>query len=303
MPCARSPQERNGSGGIPFRTAISYNLEQNDAKRMMIDMYKLLAIDLDDTLLTDDLEITPATREALAEAAARGVTVTVATGRMFASAVKIARSLELNVPIITYQGALVKNSHDGKVLYERTVPPGAARRIYEYCRDRGLHLQAYVDDILYAREDNDKIKAYAELTGTSYVVEPDFDALIRRPQTKLLIIDEPDTLDRARAELAEMVGKETHITKSKARFLEFTHPEGTKGSALRFLAGHTGCSMSETIAIGDSWNDHDMVKAAGLGVAMGNAVEALKEIADFITSSNNEEGVKQVIDRFILQKI
>jgi len=266
-------------------------------------MYKLIAIDLDDTLLTDNKEITPATREALAEAAARGVTVTIATGRMYASAVKIARGLGLNVPIITYQGALIKNMGDGRVLYSRTLPPGAARRIYEYCRERSLHLQAYADDTLYVQEDNARVRAYAELSDVPYTVEPDFDALLSRPQTKLLIIDEPDKLDAAAAELGADIGGETYITKSKPHFLEFTHPEATKGHALRFLASHTGCAMEQTIAIGDSWNDRDMVQEAGLGVAMGNAVEALKRVADYVTLSNNEDGVKHVIERFIFQKI
>ena len=81
------------------------------------------------------------------------------------------------------------------------------------------------------------------------------------------------------------------------------HPEGTKGSALRFLAQHFGCSIEATIAIGDSWNDHDMVEAAGLGVAMANAVEPLKKVADFITLSNNEDGVKAVIDQFVLKPL
>lgn len=266
-------------------------------------MYKLLAIDLDDTLLNDNLEITPATREALRQAADRGVTVTIATGRMYASAVNIARSLELNVPIITYQGALVKNSRDGKVLYERTVPGRIAEKVYEYCREHGLHLQVYVDDRMYVREENDKIRKYAQVSGVPYTVEPDFAALMRRPQTKLLIIDEPDRLDRIAAEFSGGDGESVHITKSKPDYLEFTHPEATKGHALRFLAQHLGYAMEQTIAIGDSWNDHDMVEAAGLGVAMGNAVEALKKVADYVTLTNNEEGVKHVIDRFILRPV
>ena len=90
------------------------------------------------------------------------------------------------------------------------------------------------------------------------------------------------------------------MTKSKANFLEFMNPEGTKGHALEHLAAHYGYQMSEVIAIGDSWNDREMLQKAGLGVAMENAVPALKEIADFITLSNNEEGVKHVVEQFVL---
>jgi len=263
-------------------------------------LYRLIAIDIDDTLLTDEGEITDATRAALAEAVNRGVTVTLATGRMFASAVKIAERIGLNVPIITYQGALIKTPFDGRVLYERSVPADAAREILDYCRKRRLHLQLYTEDRLYAAEDNDKVRDYVRITEVPYYVEPDFDKLIDKPQTKMLIIDDPDRLDRIAEELRPVFGSRVHITKSKPHYLEFLHPEATKGHALAALARHVGCAMEQTIAIGDSWNDREMIEAAGLGVAMGNAVESLKAVAGYVTKTNNEEGVKHVIDTFIL---
>ena len=95
-------------------------------------------------------------------------------------------------------------------------------------------------------------------------------------------------------------GDRVHVTKSKPNFLEFIHPEGTKGHALRVLAEMFDCPLSSVIAIGDSWNDLEMLEAAGLGVAMGNAVPALKEVADYVTLSNNEEGVRHVLEKFVL---
>lgn len=92
------------------------------------------------------------------------------------------------------------------------------------------------------------------------------------------------------------------MTKSKPHFLEIMHKEGTKGHAVQFLANHFGLECSQVIAIGDSWNDREMLEVAGLGVAMENAVESLKEIADYITLSNNEDGVKHVIDKFIFNQ-
>jgi hypothetical protein len=263
-------------------------------------MYRLIAIDIDDTLLTDDGRITDATKEALAEAVRRGVTVTLATGRMFASARQIAERIGLNVPIITYQGALVKTPFDGRVLYERNLPADAAREIFDYCRRHGLHLQLYTEDELYAAEDNDKVREYAERCAVPYRVEPDLERLIARPQIKMLIIDDPDRLDRIAEELRPVYRGRVHMTKSKPNYLEFLHPEATKGHALAALARHVGCAMEETIAIGDSWNDREMIEMAGLGVAMGNAIEALKMVAGFVTKTNNEDGVKHVIDTFIL---
>lgn len=119
----------------------------------------------------------------------------------------------------------------------------------------------------------------------------------------MLIIDDPAFLDELSPILRELLGDSVHITKSKPHFLEIMHHEGTKGLALEFLAAHFGCELSETIAVGDSWNDHEMLEAAGLGVAMANSIPALKEIADFITLSNNEDGVKFAIDKFILNNV
>lgn len=263
--------------------------------------YRLIAMDLDDTLLTDELTVSEATRQAMNAAIAQGAHLTIATGRMFDSAQKIARQVGLNVPIITYQGSLIKNLLDEEVLYERSVPVDVAKQIYDYCQSHGLHLQSYIADKLYVSEDTDKIKGYAKQSNIPYTIEPDFGRIIANErQTKLLIIDEPAKLDALMPELKERFGSRVHLTKSKPNYLEFMHLEGTKGHALRFLASHYGIPMEETIAMGDAMNDHEMVQAAGLGVAMANAVPALKEIADFITLSNNDDGVKHVLDKFVL---
>jgi Cof subfamily protein (haloacid dehalogenase superfamily) len=264
-------------------------------------MYKLIAIDVDDTLLNDELEVTSGTKEALVQALEHGTVVTLATGRMFASAQKIARQLNLNVPIITYQGSLVKNLLDEQVLYERSVTESAVKYIINYVNQHHLHLQVYHNDILYVIEDNQKIRDYAAMSNIPYTIAESFAALSSLPLTKMIIIDDPARLDEIQIELEQALGKEAHITKSKPNFLEILHPEGTKGHAVAYLAAHYGCDLSEVIAIGDSWNDKEMLQVAGLGVAMDNAIDKLKEIADYVTLSNNEDGVKHVIDKFILQ--
>lgn len=265
-------------------------------------MYKLVAIDIDDTLLTDDHRITEGTKQALKRASERGVLVTLATGRMHVSAKAIAAQLDMNVPLISYQGALVRNLLDDSILYERYLSQPIAERVFAYAAEHGLHLQAYYDDRLIVPADNDKVRAYAKLSSIPYTVDPDFAKYAALPMTKLLIIDEPAVLDEHIPVLKRQFGADAHITKSKPNFLEFMHPEGTKGNALRFLAEHhCGCTLAETIGIGDSWNDLDLVRMAGLGVAMGNAVEPLKQVADFITLTNNEEGVRHVVETYILQ--
>lgn len=264
--------------------------------------YKMVVIDIDDTLINDDGEITPATAQALEQAAARGVIVTLATGRMYASARKIASQIQLNAPIITYQGSWVKTLLDGEVLYERSVPASVAQMLFDYADEHDLHIQAYHNDILYTRWDNERVKSYAEMSNIPYTVEPDFKRLLEFPLTKILFYEEPEKCDRIAEELRPRIGSEVHVTKSKPYFLEFLHKEGTKGHAVEYLAEHFDIPINQVIAIGDSWNDKEMLETAGLGVAMGNAIEPLKQLADYVTLTNNEDGVKHVIERFILQE-
>jgi len=264
--------------------------------------YRLMAMDLDDTLLTDELTVSESTRETMKQAMERGVHLTIATGRMFASAQRVAKQVGLNVPIITYQGSLVRNLMDEQVLYERYVPVEAAARLYAHCREHGLHLQTYIEDRLYAAADNNKLQAYAAQSGIPYTIAEDFARMVTTStrQAKLVVIDEPARLDAMKSELERSLGPNVHLTKSKDHYLELLHQEGTKGHALRFLADHYGIPMEETIAVGDAWNDREMIEAAGLGVAMANAVPGLKELADYITLSNNEDGVKHVLEKFVL---
>lgn len=261
--------------------------------------YKLVAADLDDTLLRDDLTISQETVDAMHQAVAKGVMVTIATGRSFPSASKIANRIGLNVPIITYQGALIKNLLDEEVLYERTVPVESARYLLDYCEKNNYHLQLYHGDELYAAEDNDKIKNYVRLSKTPYIIG-DLRQWIDIPQPKMLIVDKPEVCDQIREELLPLLGDKLHITKSKPHYLEFMHKEGTKGHAITFLAEHIGCSLDEVIALGDAWNDREMLEVAGLGVAMENALPELKALANYVTKSNNDDGVRHVLEKFVL---
>lgn len=191
-------------------------------------MYKLVAIDLDGTLLTDDLMISPNTVTAIKKAVEAGTIVTIATGRMFSSAKLIARQLGINVPLITYQGALIKDVNEKEVMYERTVPPDIAKKLIEISREKKLHLQIYQDDILYSAAENDKLIAYAEAVKVPYRIEPDLIKLTKKGVTKLLLIEEPEVLDHLQNELRTLFGKSTHIAKSKNTTLKLPTRRQTK---------------------------------------------------------------------------
>lgn len=266
-------------------------------------MYKLVAIDLDGTLLTDQMEITPNTITAIRQVVESGVMVTLATGRMFPSAKKFAEQLDLNVPLITYQGAIIKDVGKKKVWFERPVSKEISERLIEFAVKHQVHIQVYQDDIVYVAEDNAEIQGYAREGDVCYTVVDDLNSLTEKGFTKVLFIGEPTYLDRLQIELQGEFGSDAHIAKSKPHYLEVTDPEANKGTALLYLAKQLGIQQSEIIGIGDNHNDFELITTAGLGVAMGNGVEELKRIADYITKTNNEEGVLHTLEKFILEPV
>ena len=263
-------------------------------------MYKLIAIDLDGTLLTDDLTVSPGTVKAIQQAVEMGATVTIATGRMFSSAKQFAQQLGINVPLITYQGAIIMDVDEKEVVYERLIFPDIAKKLVEISSEKNLHLQVFQDDNLYGAVENEKLIGYVEGVKVPYTVEPDLLKLAEKGFMKALFIESPETIDVLQEELKALFGNRAHIAKSKPHYLEVTHPEANKGLALLHLAKTLGIDQSEIIGIGDNHNDKELIMTAGLGVAMGNAVQEMKDIADYVSLTNNEEGVKHVIEKFVL---
>ncbi len=264
-------------------------------------MIKLVALDLDDTLLDSEFKISPETARAVRTAIERGVTVTFATGRMYSSALPYALELGLDVPLITYQGALVKTSQSKEVLYHRPVPLELARELITHLFAKGFDVNLYMKDQLYAQAGNSWVEEYRKIARVPCQTVPDLLASLTTAPDKVLVIDEELKLDRLATEVREAVGNRLHITKSKPFFLEFTHPEATKGQALATLVEKLGITRQEVMAVGDSYNDLDMLEYAGTGVAMANARPEIKAKADFVTLGNDEHGVAEAINRFVLQ--
>lgn len=264
-------------------------------------MYKLIAIDLDDTLLNDNLEISPRNRQALSSAVKRGVVVTVATGRMFRSALPFALDLGIEVPIITYQGAIVKNARSGEVLVNRPVPLELARQVLEEGYRAGVHMNVYFNDALYVDSITAEAEGYAKLAGVEMIAVGNLIEFLQEEPTKILYIADPSRLDRLKGPMQDRFGENLYITKSKPNYLEFLHPRATKKYALEELAARFGVVQAEIMAFGDSYNDLEMIEYAGLGVAMGNAPDDIKAKADYVTVTNNEDGVAVVIEKFVLK--
>ncbi len=265
--------------------------------------YRLLAIDLDDTLFNNQLGISPESREAIRAAQQQGVLVTLATGRMFRSVQPIARLLNIDMPVITYQGALVAHPETGEQLLHRPLPSSDAHSVIRFIKEfkPDCHINLYLNDKLYMERLTDHGRRYAAISGVdAYPVGDLASFLGDRAPTKLVVIASPDEVDRLLGAALPVFGRRMHLTKSKPQFLEFSHPKAAKGCALEWLAASCGVDREEVLAIGDSYNDMDMVEWAGLGVAMGNAPEPVKDVADHVAATNEENGVAETIRRFIL---
>jgi len=261
---------------------------------------KLVAIDIDGTLLGDDLVISPGAKEAIRAAMAKGVHVTLATGRMYQSALPYARELGVAVPLITYQGALVKLSSNGQVLYHRELPLEYAREIIIRARKFGFHINAYHEDSLYMEQDTNRGRKYSQVTGVEMHLVEDLTEFLHQDPTKILLIGREGELDVMQEECRELFGDKVYITKSKNHFLEFTHPQATKGCGVQAVNDWLGISPQDTMAIGDSYNDLEMFRHVGLSVVMGNARDAVKQAADYVTARQEDDGVAEAIRKFVL---
>ena len=264
--------------------------------------YKLLAFDLDDTLLNKEHKISPRNVETLRQAAAAGLTITIATGRMFRSTLPYAQQLGINVPLITYHGALIRKAAGGPDIWHRPVPLEAAVRVAEYAVDRGYHLNLFIDDVFCTPEINEFTRAYQTLAHVKFKLVGNPAEHLKRekiPPTKMNIVS-LEGVDGIMEEMAREFDGQVIVTQARPEFLEITHVEATKGIALRYLAEDLGVDREEVAAIGDSLNDISMLEYAGTGVAVANAREQVKQVAQVITLSNLEDGVAHFVETHVL---
>lgn len=261
-------------------------------------MIKLVAVDLDDTLLSSEITISEGNKRALAECRAKGVQVVIATGRMFRAATRFAEELELDLPIITYQGALVK-SLDHQEWFHHVIEKEQAARLIEDLKSYGLQLNVYMNDQLYVEKLNDFGSEYVRFSRVDHFVTSFPEGLVA-PPTKILLAGNPAVLDGIHQEVLTEFGGELTINKSKEFFLEFGNLKSKKSYALNELAESLGIRPEEILAVGDGMNDLDMIAYAGIGVAMGNAQKEVQEIADYITDTNDRDGVARALEKFVL---
>ncbi|MEA2666335.1 MAG: hypothetical protein QOI11_3279 [Candidatus Eremiobacteraeota bacterium] len=262
---------------------------------------RLVALDLDGTLVGEDLVLRPRVREAVTRARAAGAQVTIVTGRMFAATRPFARALGIGGPIVCYQGAAVFDATTAELLRETPVPAAVGRTVLDWAHERGVHAQCYANDTLYVDEVNRFSKRYTDMARVEPVVVPSLRAAFAdRPSTKIILVDDPAPSERHLADVKALLGPRAYVTRSHVEFVEIIDPATNKGEALAFVAQRYGVTLAETLAVGDSWNDLPLLDAAGVGVAMGSGPPELLARADAVVADVAHDGAAEAIERFVL---
>lgn len=263
-------------------------------------MIKLVALDMDDTLLNQHNVISLRNAEVIRRAAEQGVTVTIATGRMYRSARPYAEGLGLDVPLITYNGALVRGALSGETLLDRPIAAELASEVLALFQEKGWHIQTYVNDELYVAEHNKWSDAYSTLAKVPAIELGGAFYTLRQAPSKMLAMAEPDQITDIRQTMQTRFGSQLFVAISKPTYLEIVNPVVNKGTALAFLAERLGIQREQVMAVGDSFNDLDMIEYAGWGVAMGNAPNPVKQRAQAVVSDNANDGVAEAFEQFVL---
>jgi Cof subfamily protein (haloacid dehalogenase superfamily) len=271
---------------------------------------KLIAIDLDGTVVKHDLSISEAVIAGLQRAQSDfGCKVVIATGRMFPSTLKFAARVGITNPVITYQGAMIRDISSPKpkvsdypYVYHQGLDKETAYELIDWIQQEGCHANVYVDDQLYTNQFNEKSWYYQSITGVVPIHQPDlkmaFDASTPDP-SKMMIIEEDS--DRILDSFKARFGARINICVSRKDFCEIVHPQVSKWTAISHLLTQWGLSPENVLAIGDQDNDIPMIVGAGTGVAMGNAPGHIQGLADWVAPSIAEDGVLAALEEWVFR--
>ena len=266
---------------------------------------KLITIDIDDTLVNTAKQVTPRVKTALQEATAQGVKVVLTTGRPLPGVQEYLDELGLNHQddqyAITYNGGVVQTTN-GEELGGKELAYSDYLRLREVADELGAYLQVETIDAAYtsAKEINYWASRENFLIKMPWIIKPVDEMDPNDHYVKFMFIGDEADIDSWRDALPADVKEAYYIVKSTPQHLEFMHKDATKGSGLLTLAAKLGIDRSETMALGDQQNDVTMIEAAGLGVAMGNAVPEVKAVADVETTTQNADGVGVAVEKWVL---
>lgn len=272
---------------------------------------KLLVLDIDGTISGIANYVKEPVKQAVKAAQSQGVKVAIATGRMYKSALRFHQEIGADCPLISYQGAFIKDPQTETLVGHWPVEVPLALSLidnfgkFDFSDRLSVHL--YMDDCLYMKEITKESAIYAERSGVEAIPVGDLSEFLRanadNPPTKILALtDNPAQVNQMFEILTQKYApQELYLTKSQATFFEATNPVANKGTAVKYLAEYIlGFDHTEVMTIGDNFNDVEMIQYAGIGVAMGNAPLGLQELADWVAPDVEQNGVVAAIEQFIL---
>lgn len=279
----------------------------DDTADLPANHVRLLVLDIDGTTVGESNALRPAVVEAVQAARQKGIAVAIATGRMYCSALRFHHQLQLELPLMAYQGAMIKNPDSGELERHWPVPKRVALKLLEDFeqteRTHLLSIHFYINDQLYVRDITPETAEYSNRAGVEPIAVGDLRQVLNQDPTKILALSQNTQLIEylLNSFRQQYTPAELYFTKSVATFFEAANPQVNKGVAVRYLAEEKlGLTAANVMAIGDNFNDVEMLQYSGVGVAMGNAPDEVKAYANWIAPDVESDGVATAIENFLL---
>ncbi|AVQ33247.1 HAD family phosphatase [Staphylococcus muscae] len=262
----------------------------------------LIIFDMDDTLLTSNNDVSPLTKEYLLKVQQQGYKLTLASGRPTEGMLNVAKELKLDEYgsyIMSYNGGQTMDFANQTVIAKQTVSKANFDRIVDFCRENNMLVLTYYNGQIVVEGEHEYMGVESQLTGMSMIQVDDIKAHVQTDVPKAMAVDNEEKIAQMLATQTSQFTDELTVTISKPFFLEFMSKGVSKGAAIKRLAEQLDLSVDNMIAFGDSANDLDMIETVGTGVAMGNALDLVKEKANVVTKSHDEDGIPYILEQLI----
>ena len=267
--------------------------------------YKVLVLDIDGTLHNSDKEVSPKTKEAIINAQKNGTIVVLASGRSTCGVMPVAKEIELDKfggYILSFNGGRITNCKTGEVIYETNISKEDVPEIYNISKEMGVNIFTYFENKVITENDSEYLRLECRVSQSKSKFVESFVDAVNFDVPKFLMSGDGDYLAKIEPKVCEKLNGRFNVFRSEPFFLEIMPNNIDKANSLEKLLEHLNISKDEMIACGDGFNDVSMINFAGLGVAMGNAQEVVKDVSDFITQSNDDDGIVHVIEKFIFDE-
>lgn len=267
--------------------------------------YKLLVLDIDGTLNNSKKEITKKTKDALIKAQEHGLKIAIASGRPTIGIEKVAQELELSRFggfVLAFNGGLITNCADNSTIYKKTIPLDDIKTIYDLSKEMNVNLLTYSNGKIVAEKSDIYLETECRINKALFMPVNNLLEFIDHDVPKFLMLGNEDYLAKVEPIVKDKLSDRFTVFRSEPFFLEIMPKNIDKAFSLARLLEYLGLTKDEMIACGDGYNDVSMISFAGLGVAMENAQPAVKEVSDYITLSNDNDGIAHIVNKFIFQK-